>query len=229
MKMRNLLLLGAFLTVSGGMMAQTSLTAKNAKVVPGYTSQGDATISFVVPATIGGWQMELSLPEGLSLVEKSASVTVNGSSADATSFDGVTPSALHKSHQIIGGTKANGNVVLICFPTTTDGALTATSGELCTIKVKATEAYTGTNQVKVESFLAADPQGSTTQYTAESINFNVVALKGDVTSDGIVNGGDIQGVINTIVAGTGDSKYDTTGDGNVNGGDIQQIINEIVL
>lgn len=229
MKMRNLLLLGAFLTVSGGMMAQTSLTAKNAKVVPGYTSQGDATISFVVPATIGGWQMELSLPEGLSLVEKSASVTVNGSSADATSFDGVTPSALHKSHQIIGGTKANGNVVLICFPTTTDGALTATTGELCTIKVKATEAYTGTNQVKVESFLAADPQGSTTQYTAESINFNVVALNGDVVANGIVNISDLQAVIDVIQDKSGDTKADVNKDGQINISDLQQVIDEIQM
>lgn len=210
-------------------MAQTSLTAKNAKVVPGYTSQGDAIISFVVPATIGGWQMELSLPEGLSLVEKSASVTVNGSSADATSFDGVTPSALHKSHQIIGGTKANGNVVLICFPTTTDGALTATSGELCTIKVKATEAYTGTNQVKVESFLAADPQGSTTQYTAESINFNVVALNGDVVANGIVNISDLQAVIDVIQDKSGDTKADVNKDGQINISDLQQVIDEIQM
>lgn len=210
-------------------MAQTSLTAKNAKVVPGYTSQGDAIISFVVPATIGGWQMELSLPEGLSLVEKSASVTVNGSSADATSFDGVTPSALHKSHQIIGGTKANGNVVLICFPTTTDGALTATTGELCTIKVKATEAYTGTNQITVASFLAADPQGSTTQYTAESINFNVVALNGDVVANGIVNISDLQAVIDVIQDKSGDTKADVNKDGQINISDLQQVIDEIQM
>lgn len=231
MKMRNLLLLGALIMTSGGMMAQTSLTStKNAKVVPGFTSQGDAIISFQVPATIGGWQMVLSLPEGLSLVEGSADVTVNGQTEKGSAFEGVTPSSLHKSHKILGGTNKDGDAVLICFPTTADAALSAQSGELCTIKVKADASYAGTGQVTVKSFLAADPDGSTTQYTASSsITFDVVALKGDVTKDGTVNGGDIQGVINTIAAGSSDTNYDTNGDGNVNGGDIQQIINEIVL
>lgn len=53
-------------------------------------------------------------------------------------------------------------------------------------------------------------------------------IKGDVSGDGIVNGGDIQAVINAIVAESTDLKYDVTGDGSVNGGDIQAIINIIV-
>lgn len=230
MKMRNLLLLGALIMTSGGMMAQTSLTSTNAKVVPGFTSQGDAIISFQVPATIGGWQMVLSLPEGLSLVEGSADVTVNGQTEKGSAFEGVTPSSLHKSHKILGGTNKDGDAVLICFPTTADAALSAQSGQLCTVKVKADASYAGTGQVTVKSFLAADPDGSTTQYTmASPITFDVVALNGDVTADGVVNGGDIQGVINAIVGGETDSKYDTNRDGGVNGGDIQQVINEVVL
>ena len=211
-------------------MAQTSLTSTNAKVVPGFTSQGDAIISFQVPATIGGWQMVLSLPEGLSLVEGSADVTVNGQTEKGSAFEGVTPSSLHKSHKILGGTNKDGDAVLICFPTTADAALSAQSGQLCTIQVKADASYAGTGQVTVKSFLAADPDGSTTQYTmASPITFDVVALNGDVTADGVVNGGDIQGVINAIVGGETDSKYDTNRDGGVNGGDIQQVINEVVL
>ena len=211
-------------------MAQTSLTSTNAKVVPGFTSQGDAIISFQVPATIGGWQMVLSLPEGLSLVEGSADVTVNGQTEKGSAFEGVTPSSLHKSHKILGGTNKDGDAVLICFPTTADAALSAQSGQLCTVKVKADASYAGTGQVTVKSFLAADPDGSTTQYTmASPITFDVVALNGDVTADGVVNGGDIQGVINAIVGGETDSKYDTNRDGGVNGGDIQQVINEVVL
>ena len=230
MKMRNLLLLGALIMTSGGMMAQTSLTSTNAKVVPGFTSQGDAIISFQVPATIGGWQMVLSLPEGLSLVEGSADVTVNGQTEKGSAFEGVTPSSLHKSHKILGGTNKDGDAVLICFPTTADAALSAQSGQLCTVKVKADASFAGTGQVTVKSFLAADPDGSTTQYTmASPITFDVVALNGDVTADGVVNGGDIQGVINAIVGGETDSKYDTNRDGGVNGGDIQQVINEVVL
>lgn len=227
MKMRNLLLLGALLMTSGGMMAQ-SLTSTNAKVVPGFSSQGDATISFQVPAAIGGWQMELTLPEGLTMVEGSAQVTVNGESASGSTIEGVSLSSAHKSHALLGGTKSDGTVMLICFPTTTDAALTAQSGQLCTIKVKADDSYSGTKQVTVKSFLAADPQGSATQYTmAAPITFDVVALKGDVNGSGDVTISDAQVIINNIVAGSFDTKADTNKDGNVTISDAQIVINEI--
>ena len=55
-----------------------------------------------------------------------------------------------------------------------------------------------------------------------------VGIKGDVNGDGIVNGTDIQAVINFIVAGTYDEKADVNEDQVVNGTDIQEIINIIV-
>ena len=55
-----------------------------------------------------------------------------------------------------------------------------------------------------------------------------VGIKGDVNGDGIVNGTDIQAVINFIVAGEYDEKADVNEDGKVNGTDIQEIINIIV-
>jgi hypothetical protein len=53
-------------------------------------------------------------------------------------------------------------------------------------------------------------------------------IKGDVNGDGIVNGTDIQAVINFIVAGEYDEKADVNQDEKVNGTDIQEIINIIV-
>ena len=53
-------------------------------------------------------------------------------------------------------------------------------------------------------------------------------LRGDVNGDGVVNGTDIQSVINFIVAGEYDEKADVNEDGNVNGTDIQEVINIIV-
>ena len=58
--------------------------------------------------------------------------------------------------------------------------------------------------------------------------FSLMGVKGDVNGDGIVNGTDIQAVINFIVAGEYDSKADVNEDGKVNGTDIQEIINIIV-
>lgn len=59
-------------------------------------------------------------------------------------------------------------------------------------------------------------------------NFSPTGIKGDVNGDGVVNGTDIQSVINFIVANQYDDKADVNNDGIVNGTDIQEIINIIV-
>ena len=53
-------------------------------------------------------------------------------------------------------------------------------------------------------------------------------LRGDVNGDGIVNGTDIQAIINAIVEGEYDEKADVNEDNVVNGTDIQEVINIIV-
>ena len=53
-------------------------------------------------------------------------------------------------------------------------------------------------------------------------------LPGDVNGDGVVNGTDIQAIINLIVAGEYDVKADVNKDNVVNGTDIQEVINIIV-
>ena len=61
-----------------------------------------------------------------------------------------------------------------------------------------------------------------------AIRYREIAVKGDVNGDGIVNGTDIQAVINFIIASEYDEKADVNEDGVVNGTDIQEIINIIV-
>ena len=53
-------------------------------------------------------------------------------------------------------------------------------------------------------------------------------LRGDVNGDGIVNGTDIQAIINLIVESLYDENGDINEDGTVNGTDIQEVINIIV-
>ena len=53
-------------------------------------------------------------------------------------------------------------------------------------------------------------------------------LRGDVNGDGVVNGTDIQAIINAIVEGEYDEKGDVNEDGVVNGTDIQEVINVII-
>jgi hypothetical protein len=86
---------------------------------------------------------------------------------------------------------------------------TFTAGEFCGLKY-ATNSESGVGNV----YILGDAQ--------------VTGIKGDVNGDGIVNGTDIQAVINFIVAGTYDEKADVNQDKIVNGTDIQEIINIIV-
>ena len=62
----------------------------------------------------------------------------------------------------------------------------------------------------------------------EGIMTEPEVIKGDVNGDGIVNGTDIQAIINLIVEGEYDQKADINEDDIVNGTDIQEVINIII-
>ena len=68
----------------------------------------------------------------------------------------------------------------------------------------------------------------TTVPWSEFVSIVALALRGDVNGDGVVNGTDIQAVINAIVEGEYDKKADVNEDETVNGTDIQEVINIIV-
>ena len=87
-----------------------------------------------------------------------------------------------------------------------------------------------------ENMILFVPKGCKAAYKSSSIwkEFKEIveiqpALRGDVNEDGVVNGTDIQAVINVIVEGEYDEKKgDVNEDGQVNGTDIQEVINIIV-
>ena len=93
----------------------------------------------------------------------------------------------------------------------------------------------GTVNVYISASSADDRLTGSFTATAEKLDRTVngdpddpIGLKGDVNGDSIVNGTDIQAVINFIVAGEFDEKGDVNKDCKVNGTDIQEIINIIV-
>ena len=93
----------------------------------------------------------------------------------------------------------------------------------------------GTVNVYISASSADDRLTGSFTATAEKLDRTVngdpedpTGLKGDVNGDSIVNGTDIQAVINFIVAGEFDEKADVNNDDKVNGTDIQEIINIIV-
>lgn len=258
MRIKNLLLLGAFLATSGGAMAQTTITAGNVKFVPGFDAE--MKFNYSNAQDMGGFQMVVSLPDGLTLEEDAtktaAGLSINGGTpaTGATFFNVKVPTGF----ECIGvkadgaGTTSDGtaykegDILLVCFPVTAGvkyAAATADKpGELCTLTLKTAETTTADDiaAVKLEGFAGSDTNGtggeealakyatSTPEVTPVDAK-NAYAYKCDVTHDGKVNGQDIQNVINISVAGSNDASFDVTGDSKVNGQDIQATINEAVL
>ena len=109
-----------------------------------------------------------------------------------------------------------------------DGKLTFTSSDENVVKVNA---ETGAITIVGPGKATITVSGAATDYrnAPASISYQIViAIPGDVTGDGQINGQDIQALINAIVKESKDPKYDVNEDGDINGQDIQAIINLIV-
>ena len=102
-------------------------------------------------------------------------------------------------------------------------------GELLRIPVTAgSDAMTATG---IFYDVCVSPEWATSLYfLAPSFDVTIKenSIRGDVNEDGVVNGTDIQAIINLIVTGQYDEKADVNEDGQVNGTDIQEVINIIV-
>jgi len=192
MRIKNLLMLGAFLAMSGGAMAQTELTAGKVKVVPGFT--GELTLNLTTPVEVGGWQMNLVLPEGISLESEDGQLVIGSSSSAATVFNDVVLTRGKDNHQVIGGIDSEGQTLVVCVPTAKEAKISGTSGELCKINLKADGSFASTQSCQIKGFLAADPKGENT-YEAAVVSFDIIELKYDMTNDGKVNLADVRKII----------------------------------
>ena len=114
----------------------------------------------------------------------------------------------------------------------TGGSIAAGTGKIMTLSLKPVggSAPIGSYRVSVNNVKLGTSE-LTDKYAGANLQtiFKVsVVLRGDVNGDGIVNGTDIQAIINFIVAGEYDEIADVNEDNKVNGTDIQEVINIIV-
>ena len=134
---------------------------------------------------------------------------------------------------------ADGNslMTLVCYSNQLKGnALTELIDKLPTVSNCSIQFMYNENENNVmyfEQAAAAKVKGWTPMYFDGNdwhIYYGVetTTRRGDVNNDDIVNGTDIQAVINLIVLSEYDEKADVNKDGTVNGTDIQEIINIIV-
>lgn len=243
MKIKNLLMFAAFLTMSGGAMAQTTITAGNAK----FVSDTEACLSYYYTndMAMGGFQMIVSLPDGVSLEESDKTeLNINGSTSSANFFNVTIPSGFEcigvkadvDGETSDGTSYKAGDVLLVCFPVNSGAKYKATNTAsiLCTL----TLAISGTANLKdvaIKGFIGSDTNGTggetTAQYVASAeskTSPSKVLRAGDANGDNDINIGDIDYVIQAI---GGDylsyEDADVNADNDINIGDIDFIIDRV--
>lgn len=250
MKIKNLLMTAAFLTMSGGAMAQTTITAGDVKKV----SSEEARLSYYYKNTeaMGGFQLVVSLPKGVTLGENEEKMknglSINGGAAvDATFYNVTVPSGF----ECIGvtanvdGTTSDGtaykagDILLACFPVKTGVSYKATevASRLCTLILTTSGASEKTlKKISVNGFVGSDTNGTggetTAQYVASASSTMSpagVLMAGDVNKDKQIGIGDIISVTNYMTNGESSDVTldlaDVNTDGEVGIGDIISITN----
>ena len=67
-----------------------------------------------------------------------------------------------------------------------------------------------------------------TDITVNDITDQYSQLKGDINADGTVDVGDVNAVLDAILAGSNDAKFDINGDGKVDVGDVNAVLGYIL-
>lgn len=252
MKIKDLLMTAAFLTMSGVTMAQTTITAGNVKLVSGE----EARLSYYYKNTeaMGGFQMVVSLPNGVTLEENTEKtdkgLSINGGEAakNAVFYNVTVPSGF----ECIGvkadddGTTSDGtaykagDILLVCFPIKAGANYKATeiSSILCTLILTTSEGITEDilKTVDIIGFVGSDTNGTGAETTAQyvlSVDSNMlpanVLKAGDVNKDTEVGIGDLICVTNFMAKGEGNDVTldlaDVNADGEVGIGDLISITN----
>ena len=187
-------------------MSLTAATATAGKTV-------DVTLSMKNDKAIASWATTLALPEGVTFV----SATTAG-----TRYGEVTPAVTSQVNK-------DGTVSLMCEP---DAAMTGTYGAVATITLKvdatvAAGAYTLTLKGATLVDIADKTWTRTEDVEATLTVEEAQGVAGDVNGDGMLNGADIQALLNLIAAESTDAIADINSDGMVNGADIQALLNLI--
>lgn len=230
-------------------MAQTTITSGNVK----YVSGNDACLSYYYTnkEAIGGFQMVVSLPDGVTLEENAQKtakgLSINGGeAAPATFYNVLVPEGFEcigvkadvKGQTSDGTAYEAGDVLLVCFPVKAGVAYkgTSTPEQLC--KLTLTVSGGSLEDVAIKGFAGSDTQGTggseaAAKYAASAdskTSPTKVLKEGDANDDKKINVGDVDFVIERI----GEADFfsnedaDVNGDTKINVGDVDFVIERIV-
>ena len=229
-------------------MAQTTITSGNAKLIS--DNQVQLNYYYTNAEVMGGFQMVVSLPDGVTLEEdaqKTAKgLSINGGeAAPATFYNVVVPEGFEcigikadVDGQTSDGTDYDaGDVLLVCFPVEAGAKYKATEtpSRLCSLTLTATS-EDNLVAVAVKGFVGSDTNGTGAETTANyvaSADSKVSPAKvlklGDVNEDSDIGVGDLIAVSNFMadgeVSGYSIDQADVNNDEDVGVGDLISISN----
>jgi uncharacterized protein YcnI len=221
MKKMKLFFLGICAAFASSAMAQVTLTAD-----PTTDKAAGWTLSLQTPQEIAGWQMQIALPEGVTIPSSELKV----GDATFTQYDVTLPARYGEKYKAVGTPTENG-IFLFFIPvaesyTESDFQITGTEGEACKINLKASPSFRGPVNCVVTNLCAADKDGVSIQGTDAELSLN--NPRGDVNSDIKVSIGDVEKVVQLILANEYDENGDLNNDNKHSVGDIEAIIQEIL-
>ena len=212
MRIKDLLLFAAFMVTSGEAMAQTTITAGNAKFVSG--NDASLTYFYTNSEAMGGFQLVVSLPDGVTLgenEEKTAKgLSINGgAAAEATFYNVIVPDGFEcigvkadVKGQTSDGTDYNpGDVLLVCFPVKAGATYSAGGAEAAAQYAASSESKTS----PAKSLKEGDANGDT-EIDVADIDVVIEGIGGDyvtnedadVNADGDIDVSDMDFIIERI-------------------------------
>lgn len=165
MKQIKLILACALLTmVSRGYAQSVVMTAGDVTIEAGKTAT--LTCSMENSMEMAGWQMFLSLPEGID-------IAFDEEEGERYYDDTVVLSSRHKrSHTCTVTQTADGGYLIMAYNPSKPTAITGNSGELVSITLQAAATYSGVGQAVIKNVAASDMFSVQTNMT-DNITVNI--------------------------------------------------------
>jgi hypothetical protein len=162
MKTIKSLLVCGLLALTSSAFAQSVVFTfdENVDIEAGQTAEVNVSFTTDGIPSVAGWQINLYLPEGLEIYfdEEEEEYAIELSS-------------LHKKkHSVDVQSNKDGSKLLLMSAGTSTVDMTATSGDLCTITLKASDTFAG-GTAQAKGMAVADNTGK--QYNAEDVSFTV--------------------------------------------------------
>ena len=161
MKTIKVILLCALLSLTSSAFADSVFTMSfsDVKIEAGGTA--DLNVTFESTVTAAGWQMFLFLPEDIEILYD-----------EEDEEYAIELSDLHHRKHGCDVTKAkDGSMMLVMSGGTKTYEMSGTSGDLCTITLKASDDFSGSVSVPVKKISIADKGGKS--YDQEDTSFNI--------------------------------------------------------